>query len=210
MTGVNIQYPDNAKNDSALFQSAQSSLFPQEPFTVATAMEVDAALAAQAPIYIGVSGGKDNQALAYRVCAHLNAIGYRAQAGAPGQMRRDPLSCQCLKIGAHHVGDATNLGVMPYFVGADFSAGTGILEGLDGDIETDLVPVLEAIGDGLGDPIDPQLDLVALKNLYALRIGIPGELDHLDRRIVDSWDMATARHGDPDLVRELGGQFMEL
>jgi len=79
MTSANIHYPDNAQNDSALFQSAQASLFPQEPFTVAAAMEVDAALAVQAPVYIGVSGGKDSQALAYRVCAHLDAIGHRGQ-----------------------------------------------------------------------------------------------------------------------------------
>lgn len=37
---------------------------------------VDAALAGHAPVFVGVSGGKDSQALAYRVQAHLDDIGH--------------------------------------------------------------------------------------------------------------------------------------
>ena len=40
---------------------------------------IDAALAEHAPAYVGVSGGKDSQALAYRVCSHLDAIGHMGQ-----------------------------------------------------------------------------------------------------------------------------------
>ena len=37
---------------------------------------IDLALAGHAPVYVGVSGGKDSQALAYRVREHFDAIGH--------------------------------------------------------------------------------------------------------------------------------------
>ncbi|UEC01660.1 phosphoadenosine phosphosulfate reductase domain-containing protein [Burkholderia vietnamiensis] len=45
-------------------------------FGIALDPMIDLALAGHAPVYVGVSGGKDSQALAYRVQAHLNAIGH--------------------------------------------------------------------------------------------------------------------------------------
>ena len=41
-------------------------------FDVATTPEIESALDSQAPVFIGVSGGKDSQALAYRLCDHLD------------------------------------------------------------------------------------------------------------------------------------------
>lgn len=45
-------------------------------FGIARDPLVDTALEGQAPVYVGVSGGKDSQALAYRVQAHLDAVGH--------------------------------------------------------------------------------------------------------------------------------------
>lgn len=45
-------------------------------FGIALDPVVDLALAGHAPVYAGVSGGKDSQALAYRVQEHLDAIGH--------------------------------------------------------------------------------------------------------------------------------------
>ncbi|MCU7369504.1 hypothetical protein PEC18_01085 [Paucibacter sp. O1-1] len=45
-------------------------------FGVARDPLIDTALAGHAPVYVGVSGGKDSQALAYRVQAHLDEIGH--------------------------------------------------------------------------------------------------------------------------------------
>jgi 3'-phosphoadenosine 5'-phosphosulfate sulfotransferase (PAPS reductase)/FAD synthetase len=45
-------------------------------FSVARDPMIDTALAGHAPVYVGVSGGKDSQALAYRVQEHLDAIGH--------------------------------------------------------------------------------------------------------------------------------------
>lgn len=45
-------------------------------FGIALDPQIDLALAGHAPVYVGVSGGKDSQALAYRVQEHLDAIGH--------------------------------------------------------------------------------------------------------------------------------------
>ncbi|CAM3421817.1 phosphoadenosine phosphosulfate reductase family protein [Paracidovorax anthurii] len=45
-------------------------------FSVACDPVIDVALAGHAPVFVGVSGGKDSQALAYRVQTHLDRIGH--------------------------------------------------------------------------------------------------------------------------------------
>ena len=45
---------------------------------------------------------------------------------------------------------------------------------------------------------------------YPFRIGSTGVLDQLERRVVQFWDMATLRHGYPNLPGQLGGQFVKL
>jgi 3'-phosphoadenosine 5'-phosphosulfate sulfotransferase (PAPS reductase)/FAD synthetase len=47
-----------------------------ERFSIEVPSEVANVLAAGAPVFVGVSGGRDSQALAYRVCAHLDDIGH--------------------------------------------------------------------------------------------------------------------------------------
>lgn len=48
-------------------------------FALEVPPEIVSVLDAGAPAFIGVSGGRDSQALAYRVCAHLDDIGHRGQ-----------------------------------------------------------------------------------------------------------------------------------
>src|SRR5471032_2089379 len=100
-------------------------------------------------------------------------------------MPRDFCSCNPLKVGAHHICDATNFGEVPEVISAGLLLRSCILECLQRHVEPDLVAVLEAVGDGLGYTVDPQFDLITLKNLNAFGIRFAGELDHLDRRIVD-------------------------
>ena len=45
-------------------------------FEIERSSEVEAAITAQAPVFIGVSGGRDSQALAYRVCEYLDEAGH--------------------------------------------------------------------------------------------------------------------------------------
>ena len=47
-----------------------------ERYRIETGPELDVALAGGAPCFLGVSGGKDSQALAYRAVEHLDTIGH--------------------------------------------------------------------------------------------------------------------------------------
>ena len=62
-------------------QSAQLDLFDSAEsaprFQVALADEVERALQCAAPVFMAVSGGKDSQALAHRVCEYLDVTGHR-------------------------------------------------------------------------------------------------------------------------------------
>ncbi|TXG82789.1 MAG: hypothetical protein E6R14_06465 [Thermomicrobiales bacterium] len=44
--------------------------------SIASSPEIELALAAAAPVFIGVSGGKDSQALSYRTIAYLDEVGH--------------------------------------------------------------------------------------------------------------------------------------
>ena len=50
-----------------------------ERFSIEVPTEVANVLRAGAPVFVGVSGGRDSQALAYRVCAHLDEIGHQGR-----------------------------------------------------------------------------------------------------------------------------------
>ena len=50
-----------------------------ERFSIEVPAEVANVLGAGAPVFVGVSGGRDSQALAYRVCAHLDDIGHQGR-----------------------------------------------------------------------------------------------------------------------------------
>lgn len=56
--------------------SLTSSTAACERFALARDPQIDIALMGHAPVYVGVSGGKDSQALAYRIQAHLGTIGH--------------------------------------------------------------------------------------------------------------------------------------
>lgn len=73
-----------------------------------------------------------------------------------------------------------------------------------------LVAVLEAVHDRLGRAVDPQCHAVAQVFLDVCCVGIARHLRHPDRRPIDTGRVAAARHGDPDLAGQLGGQPVEL
>lgn len=71
-------------------------------------------------------------------------------------MRRDPYSFHRLEIRAHYVGDPANFGETPEVVGRGLFLCACIFQRVQRDVESDLVAVLEAVGDGLGHAVDPQ------------------------------------------------------
>lgn len=60
---------------------AQADLFglaeAARRFEIEVPLPIETALDAAAPVFVGVSGGRDSQALAFRVCAHLDDVGHR-------------------------------------------------------------------------------------------------------------------------------------
>ncbi|MFP5476530.1 MAG: hypothetical protein ACLGJD_23060, partial [Gammaproteobacteria bacterium] len=69
-----IESPGLALVEPQGVRAIPSTLAPR--FEVARDPLIDVALARPVPVYVGVSGGKDSQALAYRVQAHLDKIGH--------------------------------------------------------------------------------------------------------------------------------------
>ena len=90
-------------------------------------------------------------------------------------------------------------------------AGTNYLLPVDADLKSEMDVKL-----GSAINIDVTLDQtmgdakVKLVFLDACRVGIARHLNHLDRRVINARYVAAARHGDPNLTRQLGSQFVEL
>ena len=70
-----IELPGLALAEPQVLRATPST--SSQRFDVARDPLIDMALAGHAPVYVGVSGGKDSQALAYRVQAYLETIGHR-------------------------------------------------------------------------------------------------------------------------------------
>src|SRR3990167_10062436 len=120
------------------------------------------------------------------------------------------LSSDALQVRPHHVGHAADLGIAPDLIHRSLVAGTRVLECLQGHVEADLVPVLEAVSHRLRHTVDPQPDAIAFNFFDPCGEGLARELHHLDRRVVDPRWVAAAWHGDPDPARQLGGQLGKL
>jgi len=58
---------------------AQTLLFDSEDYGVAVSPEINEAIEANAPVALGVSGGKDSCAMAFAVDDHLNEVGHHGQ-----------------------------------------------------------------------------------------------------------------------------------
>src|SRR5881296_2056497 len=72
---------------------------------------------------------------------------------APGRPRRR--SCdQRLDVGPHDLLDPADPGVAVHLVHRDAALAPRLAQGLERHLETDLVPVLETVGDGLGQRVD--------------------------------------------------------
>jgi 3'-phosphoadenosine 5'-phosphosulfate sulfotransferase (PAPS reductase)/FAD synthetase len=70
-----IELPGLALTELQVLRATPST--SSQRFDVARDPLIDMALAGHAPVFVGVSGGKDSQALAYRVQAYLETIGHR-------------------------------------------------------------------------------------------------------------------------------------
>src|SRR3989338_6153178 len=120
-------------------------------------------------------------------------------------MQRGFWSFDGFEVGAHDIGDATDLGITPEVVCRGFLLRSCILQRLQRYVEPDFVPMLEAVGYGFGDAVYPDINLVDSVRFDALRESIAGVLDKLERRVIHLRRVATLGQGGPDLPRKLRG-----
>lgn len=85
----------------------------------------------------------------------------------------------------------------------------GFAQGFEGYVKADLVPVLEAIGDGLGNAGDAYRHAIDEMLLHPFGQSCTGESNNPHRWIVDSGGQCFVVDGEPDFKRRLSSNFME-
>ena len=83
-----------------------------------------------------------------------------------------------------------------------------IFQGLDRCVESDLVAVLKAIGQGLFYPVDPHGHTIHLVYVDPFGKGLSGKPEDTDRRIIQAWRLRATRQRQVDFVRDLGSEFV--
>ena len=84
-----------------------------------------------------------------------------------------------------------------------------VAQRLDGDIDADLVPVPEAVGDRLGGGVQANLYPFDAASLDALRERLTREARNAQARIFERGAARLLGEGDPDLVRLLRGEVVQ-
>jgi hypothetical protein len=128
--------------------------------------------------------------------------------GAASRMRRDHVRSQYgLKVGAHDFLDTIDLrescqgpsvrlwGTLPVCP-----------QSLDGNVQSNLVPILEAVCDSLLCGVNPYRNIVDRNDLNARpkrRLGVP---ENPKRYAVDFWNVGVTGKRDIDRMRNLGGE----
>jgi hypothetical protein len=83
------------------------------------------------------------------------------------------------------------------------------LESLEGDIEADLVAVLETVGDGFFRAVDAKGDSTHLPDLHSFGKSIARKPEEADRRKRETGRFRTLLDRHVNLMRDLRRQFME-
>ena len=78
------------------------------------------------------------------------------------------------------------------------------LQRFEGRVESEFVPVLEAVGHGLRRPVDADVDAVQRVGLDPFREGPSREPEHRGRGMLQPWRFCPPLEGDVNLVGDLG------
>jgi len=95
------------------------------------------------------------------------------------------------------------------FIYVERFSSTICLESFQGDIEPDLVAVLEAVGDCFFRTVDAKRDTTHLVDLYSFRKSIAREPEEADRRMCETGRFRTLLDRHVNLMGHLRRQFME-
>ena len=114
-----------------------------------------------------------------------------------------------LDIGSHHVLHTVDDGEMPNVIDRGAAASKTVSECLNGDIETDLAAVFEAVGDRLGGNGDRYFHLLDCVPVHPGGQGVAGGADDAQghRRIFRRPLLVTNQH--PHLMWQLRREFVE-
>ena len=114
------------------------------------------------------------------------------------------------QIRPHHVGDAADLRRLQQIVHRRPSIPPALTQRLQGHVQTGFVAVLEAVGNGLGEGVDPDRDAVDAMFLDAEREGAAGKPDDPQRGVLHFRPAGLDVDRQPDFVRGLRGHLVEL
>lgn len=79
---------------------------------------------------------------------------------------------------------------------------------LNGCVETNLIPILEAIGYCLFRAVDSHLNAIQYAVFNSLSKSLPSEPENADRRIAQPWGFSPSIQSKVNLVWNLGGDLM--
>jgi len=98
----------------------------------------------------------------------------------------------------------------PKLKGGGLVAASGLFQYFQCHVCTNFVAVLESVNHSFGHAIYAQTNAVALNRFDPRRIGLHRHLHHFDGWIFHPRHVTAARHGNPNLSRQLGGQLVKL
>lgn len=114
-----------------------------------------------------------------------------------------------LQVRTHDFFHPTNTGTTKEFVYVKRFSSTICLESFQGDLEPDLVAVLEAVGDCFFRAVDAEGDSTHLVDLYSFGKSIAREPEEAYRRIRETGRFRTLLDRHVNLMGHLRRQFME-
>src|SRR5659263_183308 len=113
------------------------------------------------------------------------------------------------QVRAHDFFNPANSGTVKEFLHVERLSSPICLESFQGDIEPDLVAMLEAVGDGFFRAVDAEGDSTHLADLHPFGKSIAREPEEADRRIRETGRFRTLLDRHVNLMGHLRRQFVE-
>ena len=133
----------------------------------------------------------------------------QALADLSAEISRWCESCDCFKVRSHYIGNPADFCVFPEIIKFALAATTTFAQCLDCNIETDLVAVLEAIGDSLRRTIQSHGHAVDLVGVNTRIESCFGESHYPKSGVINTRSSGFSIKRDPNLERTLSPNFVE-
>src|SRR5580692_11519302 len=138
---------------------------------------------------------------------------WRAELGVPGPIPADPLAHpsrdERLEVGPHHTLYSADSGVSVHLIHGEAPRPPGLAQRLESHVQTDLVAVLEGIGDGFGDAVHAHCLAFDAVSLDAISQCLSAKAHNTEARIAQRGAAATTVECNPNLMRKLSADLMK-